>query len=361
MRNALTLTYHPLIFRQPAGTSRGILTEKPTWFVEVNLPSGQKAIGEFSVIPGLSPEFDTLAAYENKLRTFLNEAAPFLTKPQVPSSFFSSDEGHYFYQKWEAFPSFIFGLETILYSIQANGDLRLIDSAFTRQESGIPINGLIWMGTIDDMRQQVKQKLDAQFRTLKFKIGAIGWEKEAQLLHEIRSHYSHEELVIRVDANGAFSAQEAPEILAELARLNVHSIEQPIGVNQRQEMASLCAKNTVPIALDEELIGIYGKQAKRELIEAIKPQYLILKPSLHGGLTGCNEWIELAQKASVGYWITSALESAVGLNMIAQYTATKDCVLPQGLGTGALYTNNVPGKLLVSQGYLQFTNDLQPG
>jgi L-alanine-DL-glutamate epimerase-like enolase superfamily enzyme len=218
----------------------------------------------------------------------------------------------------------------------------------------MPINGLVWMGTLADMRAQAIEKIAAGFQTVKLKIGALDWPQELLLLQELRAHAPATELTIRVDANGAFSPSEIGGVLEELARLEVHSIEQPIAAGQYHELSNLCKDTKVPIALDEELIGLTSRAQKIALLEQIRPQYIILKPSFIGGIKGSIEWIALAEKRNIGWWITSALESNIGLNAIAQFTATLNNPLPQGLGTGALYTNNFDCPLQVKDGFLSY-------
>ncbi|MGB7786581.1 MAG: o-succinylbenzoate synthase, partial [Salinimicrobium sp.] len=227
-------------------------------------------------------------------------------------------------------------------------------SEFTRGNKAIPINGLVWMGEERFMKEQIIQKIEQGFSCIKLKIGAIDFETEIGLLKYIRKEFSSEEIEIRVDANGAFSASEAMEKLKKLSELELHSIEQPVKQGQWELMAQLCEKTPLPIALDEELIGITGVTKKQELLQTIKPQYLIFKPSLIGGFRGTDEWISLAEKQKTGWWITSALESNVGLNAIAQYTFSTNNPMPQGLGTGGLYTNNFEAPLEVEKGHLWY-------
>jgi L-alanine-DL-glutamate epimerase-like enolase superfamily enzyme len=210
------------------------------------------------------------------------------------------------------------------------------------------------MGTPEFMKQQIRTKLDAGFRCIKMKIGAIDFETELGLLKEIRKEFSPEEVTLRVDANGAYSYQTALENLKRLSDLHIHSIEQPIEAGRWSEMAELCRQSPVPIGLDEELIGISSGKEMQKLVETIRPAYLILKPSLHGGLAGCEKWIELANKNNVGWWITSALESNIGLNAIAQWTFQQNIKMEQGLGTGQLFTNNFDSPLEISGDQLWF-------
>jgi o-succinylbenzoate synthase len=241
------------------------------------------------------------------------------------------------------YPSMLFGLETALLNCQ-NGDC-LFNTAFSRGEVGIPINGLVWMGNYDEMLQRMEQKLEQGFRCVKLKIGAIDFEQELDLVRRIRQRFSHHEVELRLDANGAFPFEEALYKLELLSQYNIHSIEQPIRQGQWGYMAELCRESPLPIALDEELIGVNDREQKSQLLNIIKPAYIVLKPSLHGGMAGCREWIEAARQHDVGSWITSALESNVGLNAIAQFCSAvygDDITMPQGLGTGQLFTDNIP-------------------
>ena len=242
------------------------------------------------------------------------------------------------------YPSILFGLETAIRHFFA-GSWALCDTAFSRGEAGIPINGLIWMGDFDKMLSQIEKKMEAGFRCIKLKIGAINFEEELALLRHIRTRFSSKEIELRVDANGAFSPVDAMEKLKRLSELDLHSIEQPIRQGQWREMARLCARTPVPIALDEELIGVNDAGQKRELLEAIRPRYIILKPALAGGFSGTEEWIRLAEARGIGWWVTSALESNIGLSALAQWTYGLQNPMPQGLGTGLLYTNNIPSPL----------------
>jgi L-alanine-DL-glutamate epimerase-like enolase superfamily enzyme len=248
----------------------------------------------------------------------------------------------------EVFPSILFGIETALLGLK--NKMKLFDTPFTRGEVGMPINGLIWMGSKEFMLQQIEEKLNAGFSCLKMKIGAIDFENELDILSSIRKRFSASEIEFRVDANGAFHPNQALEKLEKLAKFELHSIEQPIKAGQREEMANLCAQTPLPIALDEELIGIVGVENKKRLLDTIKPQYIILKPSLHGGILGSKEWIQLACQQNIPWWMTSALESNVGLNCITQFASTFENALPQGLGTGGLYENNTPSKLQIEKG-----------
>jgi len=325
-------------FKRPSGTSRGILTEKKAWFITVwdkNNPD-VKGVGECSIIPGLSPDYVNDVLYETKVLDVVKD---------VDYISINIDQ-------IKDFPSIYFGLEMALLDLKNGGKGVIYDTPFTRGNQSLPINGLIWMGDPAFMQSQIKQKLAEGFSCIKIKIGAIDFEKELEIIAGIRKQVSAEQITLRVDANGAFAPEDAPEKLKRLSEFELHSIEQPIRQGQIEEMHSLCEKNILPIALDEELIGIYDLAEKKKLLDQIQPQYIILKPSLIGGFRGTKEWIEIAEESNIPWWITSALESNVGLDAIAQFTSTYQITLPQGLGTGALYTNNTPSPLEVKKGEL---------
>lgn len=350
------LFLHELIFKKPAGTSRGVLYTKPSWIFSYEIADGVEVQTEFPIIPGLSPEYKDHQQYESDLIGFLKEVDPYLLV-WAQTDFFEDVSFRNLIAQWRAFPSFIFGLEVLLLGMRAQGSNILFASAFTRQESVIPINGLVWMGTLADMRAQAKEKIAAGFRTVKLKIGALDWPQELALLQELRAQAPATALTIRVDANGAFTPEQALGVLQELAKIEVHSIEQPIEAGQYLEMSKLCADTKVPIALDEELIGVHASAQKIALLEQINPQYIILKPSLHGGFTGAKEWIALAQERNIGWWLTSALESSIGLSAIVQFGACYAPTIPQGFGTGGLYTNNFPAPLAIREGHICWLND----
>lgn len=319
-----------LHFKQPAGTSRGVYTTRRVWYLHLTSDSqpGREGIGECAPLPNLS--CDDLPHYEQLLSSLCQEAA----------------RSGIDYKRLRPYPSILFGLETAFHHFE-RGTVSLWDTPFSRGEQGIPINGLIWMGSYTQMLAQIEAKMQAGFRCIKLKIGAINFEEELSLLKMIRRHFSAKEIELRVDANGAFSPAEALEKLKRLSELDLHSIEQPIRAGQWDSMARLSQLSPLPIALDEELIGVHSTSRKKELLETIHPQYIILKPSLHGGLRGSQEWIAAASQLGIGWWITSALESNIGLNAIAQWCATLHNPLPQGLGTGALFTDNIPMPLEV--------------
>jgi o-succinylbenzoate synthase len=331
-------TYQKYIlnFKQASGTSRGVLQTKETWYLILE-KDGKIGVGECGLFRGLS--IDDVPHYEDILKwTCLNIHLGL----------------HILLDELYKFPSIQFGLETAFASFESENTFEIFPSEFTQGTDSIPINGLIWMGTESFMKQQIKDKIEAGFYCIKMKIGAIDFQTELQLLNSIRKEFSSKDIELRVDANGAFSPLEALEKLKRLSELDLHSIEQPIKQGQIEAMASLCEKSVLPIALDEELIGVFSKEKKKDLLETIKPQYIILKPSLVGGFSGSKEWIDLAEKQNSGWWITSALESNIGLNAIAQWTYTLKNIMPQGLGTGGLFTNNFDSPLQVKNGTLQY-------
>jgi len=334
----MTATYHKYIldFKQASGTSRGILRTKETWFIILK-HEGKQGVGECGILRGLS--VDDVPDYESKLQYACNNIHLGL------------DE---LYAQLKAYPSIQFGLEMAFQSLKSKSAFELFPSEFTQGTAAIPINGLIWMGSEDFMKQQIKAKIEAGFSCIKMKIGAIDFDTEMKLLKSIRQEFSVSDIELRVDANGAFSKEEALLKLQELSKLQLHSIEQPIKQGQIEAMAKLCAETPLPIALDEELIGVFDAEKKAELLQQISPQYIILKPSFVGGWKGSNEWISFAESQQIGWWITSALESNVGLNAIAQWTYQLQNNMPQGLGTGSLFTNNFESPLNVKRGNLHY-------
>ena len=314
-----------LHFKQPAGTSRGVYTERKSWFVTVS-DGDRCGVGECAPLPDLS--CDARADYSEVLRRFCDEL---------------EQTGEIPYEAMRDYPSMLFGLETAMLNLRHGN--RLFDTAFARGEMGIPINGLVWMGSYDEMLQRMEQKLEQGFRCVKLKIGAIDFEQEVDLVRRIRDRFSWHEVEIRLDANGGFSYDDDVLYKLELLSQYAQSIEQPIKAGQWAYMARLCRESPLPIALDEELIGVNDLEQKAQLLNIIKPAYIVLKPSLHGGMAGCREWIETARQHDVGSWITSALESNVGLNAIAQFCSSvygDHITMPQGLGTGQLFTDNIP-------------------
>ena len=317
-----TAKFYPytLNFKRPSGTSRGVLNTKETYFIEV-FEDDKKGIGECALFRGLSfdDDDDYEAALEWTCRN-INLSIDDLREELV---------NH---------PSIIFGVEQALLNLQHQNEF-YFPSEFTEGKDSIKINGLIWMGTSDYMKEQLEEKLSKGFSCIKLKIG-VDWNAEKQILKSLREQFPNDKIELRVDANGAFSPEQSKIVLQELAELHIHSIEQPIQAGNWKAMAELCHSTPTPIALDEELIGVLNYESKKTLIKEINPQYIILKPALVGGFSGSDEWIQLAEQNNIGWWITSALESNIGLNAIAQYTYTKNNPMPQGLGTGGLFTNN---------------------
>ncbi len=328
-----------LKFKRPAGTSRGILNTKKTYILKIE-ENGKKGYGECNLFKGLSR--DDKPDYEEKLKWLIKN----IDRP-------INEQIDYL----KNYSSIIFGIEQAMASLKAKNPFILYPSEFTKGLQGIPINGLVWMGHKEFMKEQIDQKIKEGFKVIKLKIGAINFEDEIDLLRYIRQNFSDKDLEIRVDANGAFAPETALEKLKRLSEFNIHSIEQPIGQGQMEEMARLCQASPIPIALDEELIGYNHLFDKENFLKTIKPQYIILKPALHGGFIGADTWIEAAGKTRTDWWITSALESNIGLNALAQYTFIKNIKRPQGLGTGMLYTNNFKSPLYISQGQLFFQQD----
>jgi o-succinylbenzoate synthase len=332
---------YTLIFKQPAKTSRGVYHEHEVWYIKI-FDEGNPdrfGLGECAPLPDLScdysPEYEEVLTY---------------------SCYEFERTGTIDFEKLRNLPSILFGLETAILHYESKS-YNFFDTPFSRSERGIDINGLIWMGDYDFMTKQIDSKLNNGFTCIKLKIGGINFEAELKLLQYIRSKYSEDEIIIRLDANGAFSPAEALEKLKRLSEFQIHSIEQPIKAGQWEALSGLCANTPIPIALDEELIGINSFLSKKKLIESIHPQYIVIKPSLHGGIAGSNEWIKIAEKRNVGCWITSALESNIGLNSIAQWCAQFENPLHQGLGTGDLYENNVPSPIVVKNGQLWLTKE----
>jgi o-succinylbenzoate synthase len=331
---------YKLKFKTPGGTSRGVLTEKQSWFLTIydDAAPGKQGTGECSVLPKLS--YDDRPGLEKKIE--------FVCK--------NVDALRYnFHDELRDWPSLRFAVETALIDLSTPGSDILFPSAFTRGERGIPINGLIWMGDPEYMLHQIEEKILAGFTCLKMKIGAIDFDEEYRILEALRKSFSRDQLELRVDANGAFSPAKVPEILDKLARMDIHSIEQPIRAGRWEEMAALCESSPIPIALDEELIGIHEIEEKKQMMNTIRPHYIILKPSMVGGFKASEEWIQIAADNGTGWWITSALESNIGLNAIAQWTYTLDNSMPQGLGTGQVFSNNVPSRLYTDKGHLWMT------
>lgn len=336
------IPYH-LLLRFEAGTSRGVIKERNIFFVvltHLDFPD-RIGIGEISPLLDLSPD------YHFDIASFLEQQKNNFTPDFLESELLKN------------LPSVRFGLETAYLDWKNGGKRMIFDNYFSRGNEKIWINGLIWMGKPSFMQAQIEEKLAKGFRCLKLKIGALDFETELNLLKEIRKKFSADEIILRVDANGAFSPKTALEQLKRLSDFDLHSIEQPIAANQIEKMAELCEKSPLPIALDEELIAIQTKEEKENLLKAIRPPFIILKPTLLGGLVACQEWIILAESFCIDWWITSALESNIGLNAVAQFTANYKNKLPQGLGTGNLYHNNIDSSLYLDGEYLGLNKDYQ--
>ncbi|MGE4585859.1 MAG: o-succinylbenzoate synthase [Mangrovibacterium sp.] len=321
-----------LRFKRPAGTSRGVLLSRPVWYLFLE-EEGCTGLGECAPLPGLSRE--TPRQIEQCLEQIIADPRPFLDDRSLLLEL----------------PSLRFALETAQCDLLRGGRQLLFPSAFTRGEAGIPVNGLIWMGEENRQREQIRKKLNAGFSCIKLKIGSLDFERELKLLGMLREAYRQQgpppagSLTLRVDANGAFSPEETPKKLERLARFKLHSVEQPVPAGNPKALARICKESTVPVALDEELIGLNRREEKEKLLDTVRPHFLVLKPSLHGGFSGCDEWISLAAERSIGWWITSCLESNAGLNAIAQWTFTKQPRIHQGLGTGQLFINNLRSPL----------------
>lgn len=343
----LSFKKYILDFRFDAGTSRGVLRQKETWFLflsDKKLPN-LAGVGEAGPLNGLSID-DNGLELERKLGALAGQLKRFSIEELK-----NSDLKEHF--GLEKFPSLHFGLETALADLVNGGKRLIFNNSFSRGVESIPINGLIWMGNRQFMLDQIKRKIDEGYKCLKMKIGAIDFETEYNILASIREKFNEEQITLRVDANGAFTKKDVYQKLERLSDFKIHSIEQPVKPGQSELMSDLCKNSPVPVALDEELIGVSGIENKRKLLETLNPPFIILKPTLLGGFSASDEWIELAGKQGAGWWITSALESNIGLNAIAQYTAEKDTDgMPQGLGTGQLYKNNIESPLVISKGKL---------
>jgi len=336
---------HTLLFKKPSGTSRGILQERKTWYLIVHQKDHPeiRGIGECAPLKGLS--IDDRNDFETVLGKLSNDI---------------NNYPHWLRNKLCDFPSIKFGLETALLDFCNSGKQILYPSDFTKGKDFIRTNGLIWMGDFSGMKKQVEEKIADGFTCIKMKIGAIDFNKELALLKFIREKSSSKKIELRVDANGAFSPKDAMRKLELLSKFEIHSIEQPIKHRQWKAMSALCKNTLIPIALDEELIGIMSRDEKRKLLDAIQPQYIILKPTLIGGFTESLDWIKAAKERNIGWWITSALESNIGLNAIAQWTYTLENKMPQGLGTGKLFTNNFESPLHLKSERLYFNPKLAP-
>ena len=329
---------HVLKFKSPSGTSRGVLKTKDSWFIVIR-DQDRIGVGECSLIEGLSP--DPLQTFEKTL----NEVCKNIK--------FGLD---YFYEKLSSYPSILFGLETAYLSLKSASPFLLFKSSFTKHAANIPINGLVWMGEKKFMQTQILEKIKSGFDCIKIKIGALDFETEIALLKNVRKEFSEKDIEIRVDANCAFSFDNALEKLKYLSDFSLHSIEQPIETGQWENMAYLCENSPLDIALDEELIGLPNDD-KDKMVSAINPKYIILKPSLIGGIKQSEEWISVAKKNNIQWWVTSALESNVGLNAISQWVFNKSLSMKQGLGTGQLFSNNISCSLYIKEGCLYYNSD----
>ncbi|MDO6391943.1 o-succinylbenzoate synthase [Pontibacter sp. BT731] len=346
----LTVTPHQLQFKFDARTSRGAMRTHQVYYLHLSDSDEPEVIGvgECAPLPGLS--IDARPDLEAKLgQLAANVAARQLTANDLQQMLKFAD-----LREW---PAIRFALETALLDMQQGGNKRLYANDFSEGRAGIPINGLIWMGEKNFMQEQIRKKLSEGYTCLKLKIGSLDFATELDILHQIREVAGPEDLTIRVDANGAFAPDEAFRKLERLARYSLHSIEQPIRQGQPEQMQQLCAYTPIPIALDEELIGVQETEKQVELLDFIKPQYIILKPTLVGGMQASADWIKLAEERSIDWWMTSALESNIGLNAISQFTANYTISIPQGLGTGQLYHNNIDSPLQIKKGWLWYSGD----
>ena len=329
--------------RFPLGTSKGVIKARTVWYLiawDAERPQ-VRGIGEAALFPGHSKEFP--ADVRTKLLELCSD---------------TSNWGQRLHDDLMQVPSVRFAVEQCLRDLQASGSKILFPSEFTLGHAGLPINGLVWMGDMATMRERIKTQIDGGSRCVKMKIGGIGIADELQLLADVRREFNAKELTLRVDANGAFTNGNVMPVLERLAALEVESIEQPVSPGLYEVMAELCATSPLPVALDEDLIGISTPEGKKDLLDHVKPQYIVIKPSMVGGWAAAQEWIDLAQERGIGWWITSALESSIGLNAIAQWTATLGVTIPQGLGTGSVYSDNVPSPLSVSAGELKYRPEI---
>ena len=329
---------HPLIFKNPSGTSRGVLLKKDSWFLILS-KDRKSGIGECSILKGLS--YDDHPDFEKTLAMLCNQITRGETLLDLTS--------------W---PAIKMGYEMALLSLKGIHSYELFPSFFTKGSKSIPINGLVWMGSYDFMKQQIDTLLSKGFNCIKIKIGALDFDEELRLIAQLRKRYDAKTISIRVDANGAFLFSEALSKLQKLSAFRLHSIEQPIATKQWENMAFLCKKTPIPIALDEELIGVFSKALQIQMLDQICPQYLVFKPTLLGGFSSTLQWLSLAKEKGIDWWITSALESNIGLNAIAQFTFLKNISLPQGLGTGSLFTNNIESPLVIKKGCLWTDNSI---
>ena len=339
-----------------ARTSRGLMRERHSWFIKIwdDPKVGRFGLGECGPLPGLSSE--NISTLEEKISQFIdhiNQGKLKLDKVDATSlQSLNSFLIHFFGEELNNYSSILFALETAFLDLVHGGDRLLFRNDFQKGKA-LPINGLIWMGGLDFTLQQVEIKIRDGYRCVKLKVGGLDFEKECDILQYIRRKYFRDDITIRLDANGAFKLEDAMYKLKELSKFRVHSIEQPIKVGLK-DLPDLCKNSPIPVALDEELIGIHTNEEKVALLDRIKPQFIILKPTLHGGFYSCQKWIELAEVRKIDWWITSALESNVGLNAISQFTANYPITIPQGLGTGTIYSNNILSPLIAEKGILRY-------
>jgi o-succinylbenzoate synthase len=341
-------SYHKytLKFKFDAVTSRGVMKTRDVWFLKVWEEKTPQifGLGECAMLPDLS--MDDRPDYENRLK---------ITCREVERIRNISLSAVYQFEALKEFPSIMFGLETALLGLINGGKRIIFKTPFLEGQKVIPINGLIWMGKKDFMQQQIRERITEGYKCIKLKIGGVGFEDELSLIADIRKKHPAHLLEIRVDANGAFTPQQALKKIEKLSKYQIHSIEQPIKKGQFEAMAEICSKSAVPVALDEELIGITDYEEKKKLLNFIKPAHIVLKPTLLGGFRACRDWIDLAQPMNIGWWVTSCLESNIGLNSIAQFVSTLDTKgFYQGLGTGQLYTNNIESPLVILLGNLMY-------
>ncbi len=340
---------YTLRFNFNARTSRGSLNEKDSFIIKIWDSAIPEVIGmgECAPLKGLSIDFKE--DFEETISGIVDHFGDLTTPKTIDDAFNLAKKS-----VPKDYPSIRFGLEMALIDLMNGGKRLLFENGFSKGEIKIPINGLIWMGDLEFMLTQITEEIYDGFDCIKIKIGSLDFDRECDILEYIRNKYFRENIIVRVDANGAFKPEVAMERLDRLAKYNIHSIEQPIRAGQKEQMKELCQKSAVPIGLDEDLIGIGSVKEKRELLEYIRPQYLVLKPTLLGGFKACQEWIKIAEEKGIGWWITSALESNLGLNAIAQFAAQYPLDLHQGLGTGKLYDNNIISPLKVDSGHLNY-------
>ncbi len=339
-----------LNFRFAAGTSRGVLKTRDVFWISASYPQIPDLIGWGEAAPLINLSIDHIPDFEEELKELLTT---------LKATSFEQSEMAVLQKVAEIvpikFPSIRFGVETALLDLMYGGKKKILGNPFFDQQKPIPINGLIWMGDPEFMRAQIQEKIDHGFKCIKIKIGAIDFDQEMELLRQIRMRFDSTQIMLRVDANGAFDPQDAMKKLDRLAEMDIDSIEQPIRAGQLAEMKELCQTTPLPIALDEELIGV---QNKEQLLDQIQPQHIIIKPTLIGGISETRQWIALAEERNIGWWMTSALESNIGLNAISQLASSYDPKIPQGLGTGKLFYNNLDSPLEISKGEIHYKKGL---